>query len=89
MPEEFDAQDGLTPSELAASRDPFAYCRPSEGRRIALQALRGEFKLLRDYINETVANCRFRALALTELEAACHWAIKACVFTDPDATIEE
>lgn len=75
----------VSPSDLAKSRDPFSYHRPSEARQVQIAQIRSSYRIMRDVLMATIDDCRLRSVALTELESSAHWAIKALVFTDPEA----
>ena len=44
---------------------------------------------LHAWIEEVTPLCRERALALTNLEQAAMWAIRAVIFSDPETVVEE
>lgn len=65
--------------------DPFDYHITTEECRLQLAFTRGQFKDLRDFIIDTVPNCRERSLAITALQDALMRTIQAIVFTHPDS----
>jgi hypothetical protein len=86
MPEpEINAQDGLSPKELAAVRDPFQFHKVSEACAKELAAIRGAFRKLRDFLRTEVTDCRHRSIAITHLEDASRAAITAAVLSHPDS----
>jgi hypothetical protein len=66
---------------------PFAYHRPSPAGFAKITALRLAFSETKAIIEQTCPESRHRAVALTELETAAMWAIKAVVFNDPDSEV--
>jgi DNA repair photolyase len=62
---------------------PFAYHKPSEDGLARITILREEFSKLKAQIEAQAPNSRERATAITRLEEAAMWAIKAVVFNDP------
>ena len=67
---------------------PFAYHKPSEAGHIAINALREGFSLAQRLIDQYCPPSRQKSIAITELETAAMWAIKAVVFNDPDSVVE-
>ncbi len=65
--------------------DPFDYHRVSEDCRLQLAFTRAQFKDLREFVLESVPNCRERSLAITKLQEAMSYTIQAIVFTHPDS----
>ena len=51
----------------------------------AIRALRQSFSDLHEQIEQLASNSRERSVALTHLETAAMWAIKALVMTDPES----
>lgn len=82
---EINPQDGLSPKELAATRDPFKYHKVSPECALTLEAIRREFRNLRDYLKEEIVDCRHRAIAITHLEDSLRSAVAACVLSHPDS----
>jgi hypothetical protein len=66
---------------------PYAYHQPSESGLVKINALREAFSATERLINEICPPSRQRAVAITELETAAMWAIKAVVFNDPDSKV--
>lgn len=66
---------------------PFAYHKPSADGLIRITALRDEFSRVKRAIEEKCPESRQRAVAITELETAAMWAIKAVVFNDPESEV--
>jgi hypothetical protein len=69
--------------------DPFCYHLISEDCKEQLKFTRYQFKDLRDFLLETVPNCRERSLAITELQKALTFTIQSIVFTHPDSVPQE
>lgn len=67
---------------------PFAYHRPSESGLEKITALREAFSDLATLIDTTCPPSRHKAVAITELETAAMWAIKAVVFNDEQSVVE-
>ena len=67
---------------------PFAYHKPSDDGLEKITKLREGFSALANLIKETAPDSRQKSVALTELETAAMWAIKAVVFNDPDSVVE-
>lgn len=67
----------------------FAYHKPSEGGLDKIRFLREAFSELHEKINKVATPSRERSIALTELETAAMWAIKAVVCNDPESTVTE
>lgn len=56
---------------------PFDPTQPSDVAGAAIADLRDEFNELWRTITQRVPDCRERSLALTNLEQACMWAVRA------------
>lgn len=67
---------------------PFAYHKPSEDGLVRITALRAAFSEVKKIIEECCPESRQRSVAITELETAAMWAIKAVVFNDPQSEVE-
>ena len=67
---------------------PFAYHKPSAEGLVRITTLRQEFSNLKATIEENCTNSRERASAITRLEEAAMWAIKAVVFNDPNSEVQ-
>ena len=67
---------------------PFAYHKPSSEGLERITRLREEYSAVQRTIETTCPASRQRSVALTELEAAAMWAIKAVVFNDPQSVTE-
>ncbi len=65
----------------------FAYHRPSADGMQKITALREAFSTLSNVIVETCTTSREKSIALTELETAAMWAIKAVVFNDNESEV--
>lgn len=65
----------------------YAYHKPGAMGLERIQVLRGAFSELHDLIEATAPISRERAVALTELETAAMWAIKAVVVNDAESEI--
>lgn len=62
---------------------PFAYHRPSEEGMESITRLREAFSAIHAVIQDSCPGSREKSIALTELETAAMWAIKAVVYNDP------
>lgn len=67
---------------------PFAYHKPSPVGLARITTLREAFSDLQRVIEQVCPASRQRAVAITELETAAMWAIKAVVFNDSDSVVE-
>ena len=67
----------------------FAYHKPSPEGLAKITALREAFTLVQAKVLDLSPHSRERSIALTELETAAMWAIKAVVCNDPDSTTDE
>jgi hypothetical protein len=67
---------------------PFAYHKPSSDGLVRITALREAFSVVKAAIENTCPDSRHRSVAITELETAAMWAIKAVVFNDPASTVD-
>ncbi len=65
----------------------FAYHKPSAGGIDKIAALRAAFSELYEKIEELAPQSRERAVALTNLETAGMWAVKAVVCNDPKSEV--
>lgn len=68
-------------------RKTYAYHKPSASGVEKIAALRRAFSELHDKIEELAPSARERSVALTNLETAAMWAIKAVVCNDPESEI--
>lgn len=68
---------------------PFAYHKPSPAGLVAINYLRTAFSHTKKVIENVCPDSRQRAVAITELETAAMWAIKAVVFNDPNSEVEK
>jgi hypothetical protein len=66
---------------------PFAYHKPSDDGLARITKLRVAFSVVKREIEHTCPESRHRAVAITELETAAMWAIKAVVFNDPASEV--
>lgn len=66
---------------------PFAYHAPSEDGLAKITALRAGFSEVKRLIEAHCPESRQRSVAITELETAAMWAIKAVVFNDPKSVV--
>lgn len=67
---------------------PFAYHKPSDDGFRRIQALREAFSSVARAIEENCSSSRQKSVAITELETAAMWAIKAVVFNDPASVVD-
>jgi hypothetical protein len=65
----------------------YAYHKPSVEGVAKIAALRKAFSDLHDTIEDLAPASRERSVALTNLETAAMWAIKAVVCNDPESEI--
>ena len=66
----------------------YAHHKPSEEGLARIRDLRSAFSEIHDLIERVVPSSRERSVALTELETAAMWAIKAVVLNDPNSIVE-
>ena len=66
---------------------PFAYHQPSPDGLDRITVLRESFSSVKADIERICPESRHRAVAITELETAAMWAIKAVVFNDPESVV--
>lgn len=69
-------------------RKTYAYHKPSEAGLRDVAQLRRGFSELHDAVLQLAPESRERAVALTNLETAAMWAIKAAVCNDPASVVE-
>jgi hypothetical protein len=62
---------------------PYAYHKPSDDGLSKITHLREAFSAVSRAIDEACPPSRQKSVAITELETAAMWAIKAVVFNDP------
>lgn len=75
-------------SEAALIDKPFAYHKPSDEGFQKITALRVAFSAAKAAIEANCPPSRQCSVAITELETAAMWAIKAVVFNDPASVVE-
>lgn len=68
---------------------PYAYHKPSTEGMSRIDRLREHFSDGERLINEFCHDPRRRAIAITQNEQTAMWAIKAVIFSDPDAEMEK
>lgn len=68
---------------------PFAYHKPSDDGLAKITSLREAFSRVKAAIEAHCPESRQRAVAITELETAAMWAIKAVVFNDPESEVSQ
>lgn len=66
----------------------YNYHKPSEEGLAKVKAIREAFTALDALVSELAPSSRERSLAITELETAAMWAIKAVVINDPESVVE-
>jgi len=69
------------------TRKTYAYHKPSELGLEKIAVLRAAFSDLHDTVEQLAPASRERSVALTELETAAMWAIKAVVCNDPASEV--
>jgi hypothetical protein len=67
---------------------PYAYHKPSTEGMDKINALREAFSHVDQVIQANCPNSRQKSVAITELETAAMWAIKAVIFNDPQSEVE-
>lgn len=67
---------------------PYAYHKPSVDGLDRITQLREGFSNLANLIEIMAPNSRHKSIAITELETAAMWAIKAVVFNDPASEVQ-
>jgi hypothetical protein len=67
----------------------YAYHAPSIEGLKKINKLREAFSDLERLINDTCPTSRHKSVAITNLENAAMWAIKAVVFNDPDSVVNQ
>lgn len=67
---------------------PYAYHQPSAEGQTRIDRLREHFSEGARLIEEVCGDPRRKAIALTQNEQTAMWAIKAVVFSDPDAKMQ-
>lgn len=65
----------------------FAYHKPSDVGLEKITALREAFSDLHEKISAICPTSRERSVALTELETAAMWSVKAVVCNDPESEV--
>lgn len=65
----------------------FAYHKPSPTGLESITKLREAFSSVKGFIEVLCPQSREKSVALTELETAAMWAIKAVVSNDPDSEV--
>lgn len=68
-------------------RKTYAYHKPGAGGLEKITALRKAFSELHDKIEELAPASREKSVALTNLETAAMWAVKAVVCNDPQSEV--
>lgn len=66
----------------------FAYHKPSPAGLDLITELRQKFSDLHEFIRLRAPDAREKSVALTQLETAGMWAIKAVVCNDPNSEVE-
>ena len=87
VPATYDPEPSSTESYAYIDK-PFAYHKPSEDGFERITKLRVAFSDVKARIEQLCPESRQRSVALTELETAAMWAIKAVVFNDPTSEVE-
>jgi hypothetical protein len=67
----------------------YQYHKPSKEGLDKVAKLREAFSVLDDIVQELAPTCRERSLAITNIEQAAMWAIKAVVVHDPESEVAE
>ena len=66
----------------------YAYHKPSPDGLNTITGLRKAFSSVHNLIENIAPESRERSIAITHLETAAMWAIKAVVFNDPQSEVE-
>lgn len=77
--------EGVIPDHISKV---YAFHVPGETAKQSVQRLRTAFTELACLITATCKESRERSVALTNLETTAMWAIKSCVWSDPDSKQE-
>ncbi len=75
---------GMSPG-VATPINPFGYFKPSEEVLPIIQGVRDAYTIVHKHLL-TLPPSRERAVAITELETSCMWAIKGLVLHHPGST---
>ena len=67
----------------------YAYHMPSDEGLKRITALRDGFTAIHRLVDHMCLNSREKSIALTELETAAMWAIKAIVFNDSKSIVKD
>ena len=67
----------------------YQYHKPGDDGVKRIQELRANFSMLHDLIERNSPASREQSVALTQLETAAMWAIKAVVVNDPESVVED
>lgn len=67
---------------------PYAYHKPSDKGLEKINQLREAFSDVAKMIELYCPQSRQKSIAITELETAAMWAIKAVVFNDPESEVQ-
>ena len=84
---EEDTKDQMS-TDKAFIDKPFAYHKPTADGLYKITQLRAAFSMVKACIERNCPVSRQSSVAITELETAAMWAIKAVVFNDPKSEIE-
>ena len=87
VPATYDSEPSSTESYAPHIDKPFAYHKPSDDGHERITKLRVAFSDVKARIEQLCPESRQRSVALTELETAAMWAIKAVVFNDPTSEV--
>ena len=68
-------------------RETYQYHKPSEEGLDKITKLRQAFSDLHDLIEMHAPSSREKSVAITNLETAAMWAIKALVYNDPESEV--
>lgn len=66
----------------------YAYHKPGEGGLAKITTLREAFSKMHELIQSIAPASRETSVALTNLETAAMWAIKAVVCNDPESVVQ-
>ena len=70
-------------------KNTYAYHKPSQQSLNVIRSLRRAFHELNEKILYMAPDSRERSTAITQLETAAMWDIKAIVINDPESVVEE
>lgn len=82
------ADERLNQTVEAGIQRPYAYHKPSDDGLSKITQIRKAFSNIDALIKDLAPQSREKSIAITELETAAMWAIKAVVLNDPQSVVE-